>query len=172
MIHVTKSRPVTLPGCRPVTKTLVSVSVGESTIPNAGLGVFLTQSQQKGALVAEYGGRVVGRSECEQLVQRGEDTHLRSVGLGYDALDGREIGDYTLREYYIKHDLLGSYVNDCWNTGRSANAEYWTYDRVGYEHPTGEVATGRVFVRLLCDLEAGEEILVSYGDQYWQRRVS
>jgi len=166
---VAPNKPLTLHGTRPAFRSLLQCYAAPSSIPCGGLGVFLNENGKKGDLATEYGGVVVDRTQAEHLMYTKQATHLRSVYLGREALDGREQGNLTLENYYIPHNLLGSFVNDYRGARHAPNAEYWNYLNGGVVHPSSQVASGRVFVKLLEDLPTGSELLVSYGNSYWGR---
>jgi hypothetical protein len=163
------AKEITLHGTRFLYRTLKSCYVAKSLIPQAGCGVFLSESADAGELVTEYGGNVVDRESAEALLKSSQDTHLRSISLGREALDGREQGLFTIEGYYAPNNMLGSFVNDFWGSGKPANAEFWLYDHCGTLHPSGQYSSGRIFIRLLTDLPAGSEVLVSYGKSYRMR---
>jgi hypothetical protein len=168
MFCVTPNKTVTLPGTRPSTRELLRCHAAPSSLARAGVGVFLDEDGKKGDLATEYGGIVVDRVQAEHLANTGQATHLRSIYLGHEALDGREQGFLTLDEYFTPNHLLGSFVNDYRKATPHPNAEYWNYHNGGVVHPTTQVASGRVFIRLLKDLPADSELFVSYGNAYWR----
>lgn len=167
MISGTKS--ITLRHCKPLIRVLKKCCVKRSSIPGAGKGLFVAEPCKRGDFITEYGGRVLNRSQCEQLMLNKSDTHLRATVLGREALDGRQNGYLTLDEYYLPHHLLGSFANDPYGSDMHKNAEYWTYDHEGMIHPCGDIASARVFLRALTDIPAGAEVFVSYGSDYIAR---
>lgn len=159
-----------LPGTRPVAHTLLQCFTAPSSIPDAGVGVFIGEDGKKGDLVTEYGGVVVDRTEAEALSNTNQDSHLRAVHLGREALDGRLQGLFTLEDYYVPNNLLGSFVNDYRGAVEAPNATYFKYLNGGVVHPSEQIASGRIFIKLLEDLPAGSELFVSYGRRYWMHR--
>jgi hypothetical protein len=144
-------------------KRFPRLEVRESSI--AGLGLFADQPIRKGALITEYGGRLVGRAEAEQLRLRGEDTHLRAVILGFQALDSRVQGPIFTPQYYTENHLAAGFANE---QPAAKNAEYVNENGVGRLHPYSDyaVAGDRVYLKALRNIEPGEEILTDYGRTY------
>ena len=116
-----------------------------STIKNAGLGLFTKVAIPKGARIIEYKGKV---------------TDWKTV------LKGRTFNAYV---YYITRNhcidaraaktKLARYANDANGLtrikGLRNNSEYkMTSDR-------------RVFIHAIRNISAGSEILVPYGQEYW-----
>lgn len=144
---------------------LPSLEIKHSRIEGAGLGLFATELIEKGDLITEYGGRVVYRKEAEQLRHRGEDTHLRAVVLGSQALDGRVQQPLFSCDYYTRNHLVGSFANGAPKPS-DKNTVYINERGIGKIHPSGETASDRVFLKAQRDLQPGEEILVDYGPTF------
>jgi len=136
-----------------------------SCLEGAGLGLFSTELIEKGSLITEYGGRIVYRTEAEQMRLRGEDTHLRAVVLGSEALDGRVQEPLFSQDYYIKNHLAGGFANGAPKSS-DRNTVYINERGIGRIHPSGEVASDRVFLKAQRDIQPGEEILVDYGPTF------
>lgn len=160
---VVSSRVIAVP-IRLRKRSLPALEVKDSKIPLAGRGLFARQRIAKGDLVTEYGGRLVYRAEAEQLRVCGQDTHLRAVTLGVQALDGRVQEPVFTDEYYAQNHMVGSYANQ----GTTNNTVYVPEGGSGLIHPYGGVALDRVFLKATRDIEEGEEILVNYGSTYSQ----
>jgi hypothetical protein len=106
------------------------------------------------------------------LVSQGNATHVKTLITQSWYLDsrlhlkgGKTRSSFTLR-WYCGYHLLGGFVNAA-NNAADCNAEYYTRDcapRPGM--PDFHLAT-RVFIRAKRDIYADEEILVSYGNGYW-----
>lgn len=144
-----------------------SLAVKESTIPNAGWGLFTEQPIKRGRTITEYGGKVVGHKEAVELLKQGEDTHLRSIAAMFQALDGRVTDEFPFC-YYEENNLLGGFAN----SSPEPNAKYFVpRHRVGKVHPYGGVAMHAVYLTALRDIAAGEEIFVSYGKSYNKRHL-
>jgi hypothetical protein len=163
---VVSSRAIAVP-IRLRKRSLPTLEVKDSKIPLAGRGLFARQRIAKGDLVAEYGGRLVYRAEAEQLRASGQDTHLRAVTLGVQALDGRVQEPVFTDEYYAQNHLVGSYANQGPHSSAN-NTVYVPEGGSGRIHPYGGVALDRVFLKATRDIEEGSEILVNYGSTYSQ----
>lgn len=152
-------------GMRLKNRRLPLLEIRRSLIENAGLGLFAAELIRKGELITEYGGRVVHRADAEKLRLEGADTHLRAVVLGREALDGRIQEPIYTHEYYAENHLAGSFANES-SESVGRNAIYFNTLGFGRIHPSGEVATGRVFLKATDNIQPGEEILVNYGTTY------
>ena len=82
-----------------------------SGIPNAGNGVHATKDFKKGEIVGEYGDEVITAADAKRRRDKGDDSHIRSVGRvvsnGF-ALDCCLRGGFT-KEYYAQNHLMGSF---------------------------------------------------------------
>ena len=121
------------------------VSYRRSNVALAGHGLFAEEFIEKGTIVTEYGGAVVYRETAIRLRDDGEDTHLRSLSKGFDAIDGRISSELSL-EYYKKNNLMGSFVNDPHGTKYSSNCMYFR-DEQSRQHPNGDTATVRIWIK-------------------------
>jgi hypothetical protein len=151
-------------------KRLPAVELRNSYIPGAGLGLFASEDLPKGALITEYGGRVVDREESRALAREGKDTHLRSIAKGHEALDGRVVPPTFTRDYYVKNHLLGSFANQA-PTKATQNTIYVNELGPGYVHPYGGIASDRVFLKAIRPIGKGEEVYVNYGRRYAERHL-
>ncbi len=149
-------------------KEFPSLEIRDSLIPSAGLGLFAAEPIKKNELITEYGGRVMTSATSNWLRLIRQDTHLRSVLLGYQALDSRVDGGIFTHEYYSSNHLAGGFANES-AISAERNAVYLNERGEGHLHPSGEVAADRVFLKATRNIAAGEEILVTYGSTY--RRV-
>lgn len=117
--------------------------VKPSTIPNAGQGLFTKQFIPKGTRIVEYKGRITTWKEVE---------HDHENGYIYTVNDNHVID--------AKKSLkaLARYANDARGLTRvkgiTNNCAYVNDDT-------------RVYIEAVKDIEAGAEILVSYGKEYW-----
>jgi len=115
-----------------------------STIPGAGKGLFTKVFIPKGSYIIEYTGRITTWKE----VNSGESFN----GYVY----------YINRNYVIDGQTdkksLGRYANDARGLakidGINNNSRYVEEDK-------------RVFIVAKKDIEAGSEIFVAYGKEYW-----
>jgi hypothetical protein len=72
-------------------------------------------------------------------------------------------------DYYMRHHMIGGFINDAYGTDKPVNATYVTKEMgLGYQHPYqgSPWMSKRVFLRATRDIAAGEELLVSYGHTY------
>jgi SET domain-containing protein len=123
--------------------------VKDSSLPNCGKGLFTKVAIKKGAIIVEYKGEKITWAEG---LKRNENHPFQSPYLFYISAKNCIDAEYTL-------DALARYANDAKGhtkvKGLNNNAEYAVIKRVPYI-----VATKNI--------NAGEEIFVSYGDDYWK----
>jgi hypothetical protein len=112
-----------------------------STIPGAGLGVFLRQGRllRSGTVIAEYRGSTHSRP------RRGHEAYTVKLK------DGRYISGIN-DDGSVNH--LAALVND---HGRDANCQLHEFEEL----------PGRVFMVAVQDIEPGDEVYVKYGAAYW-----
>ena len=116
--------------------------VRQSNLPGAGKGLFTKTFIPKGTRIVEYKGKVSTWKESDH-----EDNGYIYYVKRYHVIDARP---------YPK--ILARYANDANGLqkikGLRNNAEY---EEEGF----------RVFIEAKRDIEAGSEILVPYGKEYW-----
>lgn len=148
-----------------------------SQIANAGWGVFAQVAFKKGQIITEYDGQVIPWEQARKRRELKKASHIRSkIFLTYcidgsRTREGKKIQDPC-------QDCVGygmaAYVNDgkdhkqgnnCEfvNVHCSANSEAMNGDR----HPHHSI----VCLAALCDIEAGSELFVSYGSDYWKSQL-
>jgi len=121
-----------------------SLQVKKSTLPGAGKGLFTRTFIPRGSIITEYKGDIT----TWKKVQEEEDFN------GYVF--------YINRNHVIDarpdRTNLGRYANDAKGAfkirGVSNNAEY-------------HVNNNKVYIRAIATINAGDEILVAYGKEYW-----
>ena len=136
--------------------------IASSQIPNGGLGVFTRENIPAGSMIDEYTGTVYSSKNDSSYV-------------------------FEVRpDYYIDADDLPrcymAMVNDCSYIPKRIiqRRKRWInitpkayYSKKGQklvvncEFVVNEAA-GRVFIHSLVDIPAGDELFISYGDDYWK----
>lgn len=125
---------------------VTGLRVGPSLIPGAGLGVFATRYHPKGSTVAIYYGDVMDADAIADASRPDWDIKYAysmelAPGVWIDAL---------------RHPTcIARYLND--------NIDRNKYNVTWVRRPALLIAE----VVALRDIEAGEEVYVSYGDEYW-----
>jgi uncharacterized protein len=118
-----------------------------SNIPGAGLGLFTDEPFKKGDTVIEYLGEIITWAEALKRDEKGEGGYVFYVTSKH-CIDA-----------YPQADSLGKYANDARGfsrvEGMKNNAEYETRKK-------------KAFIVATRNIEAGEEILVWYGKDYWK----
>ena len=117
--------------------------VKKSTLPEAGLGLFTKESISKGSRIVEYKGKRTTWKEVENDYKNG---YIYTI-------DSKHVID---AKTYKK--ALARYANDARGMVR----------RKGITNNAKYVVDGwNVFIEAIKDIAAGSEILVSYGQEYW-----
>ncbi len=119
--------------------------IKRSTLPGAGKGLFTKQFIPKGERIVEYKGKVTTWKEVNH--DSGSNGYIYYVKR-YHVLDAR------------KHrKALARYANDALGLQKVKGIRNNSaYETVGL----------RVFIEATRDIKAGAEILVGYGNEYWQ----
>jgi hypothetical protein len=114
---------------------------GTSTIPGAGLGLFLRQGRllRGGTIVAEYAGSPVNKP------QKGQEHYAVRLSSGKFVCG-------LNAEHELAH--LAALAND---NGKDANCQLHEFEEL----------PERVFLVATRDLLPGEEVFIRYGAQYW-----
>jgi len=120
------------------------LEIKESTIPGSGKGLFTKQFIAKNTRIVEYKGRITTWKEVQQS----------PVFNGY--------------VYYINRNRVIDAMNYKKSFARFANDAKGTTKIKGLKNNcTYEVEDNRVYISALHDIDAGSEILVAYGKEYW-----
>ena len=118
--------------------------VKRSKIPGAGKGLFTKQFIAKGTRIVQYKGNVTTWKAVQQQ---------------------KDFNGYV---YYIKRDLVVDAKNYKKTFGRYANDAKGISKLKTVTNNSSYVIDGKkVFIEAVKDINAGEEILVSYGKEYW-----
>ena len=119
------------------------LTVKKSRIPGAGKGLFTKQFIEKGTRIVQYKGKRTA----------------------WKAIQQQEFNGYV---YYIKRDLVIDARNYTKTFGRYANDAKGINKLKKLNNNGRYVVEGRsVFIEAAKDINAGDEILVSYGKEYW-----
>jgi len=123
----------------------MALIIKTSTIPNAGKGLFTNKPLKKASKILEYKGEIIDWKEYEKRVKEDKDGYLFYINK-----------NRCIDAYATKHK--GRYANDALGLtrvkGLKNNASY-------------EIIDERCFIIAERDIEAGEEIFVSYSKEYW-----
>jgi len=118
--------------------------IKKSRIPGAGKGLFTKQFIAKGTRIVEYKGKI---------------TTWKNV------LQGKNFNAYV---YYINRNYVIDAMRRKTALARYANDANGLSKNHTFRNNAKYVIDGkRVFIEAKKDIEAGEEILVSYGNEYW-----
>jgi uncharacterized protein len=129
-----------------ITMTLLEkdLVVKKSTLPHAGKGLFTKKFIPKGTRIVEYKGRI---STWKELSNNGHDSRYIF---------------YVKRDYVIDAEpykkAIARFANDAGGVTRIKgvnNNAYYEQDGL------------QIFITAKKDIEAGSEIFVGYGKEYW-----
>ena len=134
---------------------LLGLVVKPSSLENAGLGLFTTRPRRCGEYICAYGGRLIASAEFE----RAPDMY----GVQVD-------GGRVLSARYST-DGFARFANDA-RSAPGNNCQLMTEATFFREH--GSAAARRARAEGVClvakgHIEAGSELFVSYGREYWMR---
>tara|TARA_Y100000593_G_C4230010_1_gene296483 strand:- start:11 stop:568 length:558 start_codon:yes stop_codon:yes gene_type:complete len=159
--------------------------LGVSKIPNAGIGLFTNQVIPTGIPVCEYKGDIfldneIGMVPLNQrydytLTNGARTRHMEYAGTWRSP--NEEQYQIDAHPMFCKGEIgLGGFANDALNweqrQGRPKEDEGLNLEwrrRVGYNCYYWNVPKEKKsFLISFCRIEAGSEILVDYGDEYWE----
>jgi hypothetical protein len=135
------------------------VFVADSKLLYAGRGLFADKDFCKNDLITEYGGEVIDADEAKRRRAKGAASHIRSLVPLHVCIDGRHV---SVRQgeggASFINDPLGKHPYNC--------------KFVVKQTSEGVVRTGlsvgeRCFVVALSNIRKGDELYVSYGNDYW-----
>ena len=117
--------------------------IKRSKIPGAGKGLFTKKFIEKGTRIVQYKGKLTV----------------------WKAIQQQQFNGYV---YYIKRNLVIDARNYTKTFGRYANDAKDIGKLKKLNNNSRYVEDGqKVFIEAIKDINAGEEILVSYGKEYW-----
>lgn len=120
------------------------LSTKRSTLPGAGKGLFTKVFIAKGTIITEYKGKISTYNDADH--DGGNNAYIYYINKNY-VIDAKD-----------HPDAWAHYANDAMGLTRvkgiTNNAEYIEKGK-------------RVFIAAAKNIEAGAEILVAYGKEYW-----
>ncbi|CAN5583317.1 hypothetical protein BH11BAC2_BH11BAC2_13230 [soil metagenome] len=123
----------------------------KSNLPGAGKGLFTKQKLTRGDIVCEYEGEIVTWAECVRRANEGHEGYVFFITKN------------RCVDAYFTPMAMGRYANDAKGVGRVAtlrnNAQYEIKSRNGEK---------KVFIVATRTIHPSEEILVDYGQDYWE----
>ena len=129
-------------------KAPIKTTVKPSTIQGAGLGLFCEERVSPGDTVARYSGKVLNRAQA-------------------DLSSSEYILKVSADVYIDAHDPStweGRYINDGPHAGRQPNCVFASAYNTN-EVPESDLRWVKVFA--IREIMPGEELLMSYGNGYW-----
>jgi SET domain-containing protein len=118
--------------------------VSYSTSPCSGFGLFTNKTIEKGSLIIEYTGEI---TTWDTVKQDSANVYIYFVDEDY-VIDAKKCPEAIAR-----------YANDANGPTRISGVD---------NNSAFENVAGKIFIKATNDIPAGSEILVSYGDDYWE----
>lgn len=120
------------------------LQVKQSTLPNAGKGLFTKKFIAKGSLITEYKGKITNWKDTNH--DDGKNPYIFYVSRNH-VLDAKE-----------EKIAFAHYANDAKGFKRVPGLK---------NNGIYIVKNKRVFIQALKDIQPKEEIFVAYGKEYW-----
>lgn len=153
------------------TKSIPDQPVELAEFEGKGAGLKAKQPISKGTNITWYGGRLINKEKAEQMRAKGKATHIITNKAG-QAVDGRLQPKRGLdMQHYTKNGQVAQFANEA-DKGERPNAKFaWYTDpdakNVPPEARQFEGGMGpAIAIQATRDIEPGEEITVSYGNDY------
>jgi len=121
--------------------------VKKSTLPNSGKGLFTKIDIQKGEKIIEYKGKITTWNDADH--DDGKNPYIYYVNKTH-VIDAKNTKNFLAR-----------YAND-------ANGQKKIKGLLN--NSTYSIQDKKVFIKAIKNISAGSEILVGYGDEYWETR--
>ena len=123
------------------------LKVRKSKIPGAGKGLYTLKDIKKGERVVEYLGEIITDAECDKRAEKDEYGYIFYIS------KNKCIDAFNMPE------VKARYANDANGLtkvkGVRNNCSYEVWKRSGW-------------IKAEKNIKAGDEILVSYGAEYWR----
>ena len=161
-----------------ITVVLPELILASSTIH--GLGLFSAHDMAEGCYVTEYGGEYVTKTVALRMIEDGTDTHLLSIARAqFMSIDGRVRGQFT-EDWYCSHHKVGAMANTSPDTAKrnvkfvelhfpESQSYVQPYDWERSSKSWGCAGFNvRVFIVTTKVVKRGEEIIVDYGETYYE----
>ncbi len=124
----------------------MALKVKRSQLTGAGKGLYTTSAIKKKSKIIEYKGEIIDWKEYEKRVKEDRDGYLFFIN------KKRCIDAFDTPEH------LARYANDAAGLSRVKGLR---------NNACYEISGNQCFIVATRDIEAGEEILVSYTKEYW-----
>lgn len=125
---------------------VMALIVKKSQLPNAGKGLFTTKPIKKDDQIIEYRGEIIEWKEYEKRVRENKDGYLFFINRK------RCIDAWSTPQYKAR------YANDAAGLSRTKGLK---------NNAVYQVFGDKCFIVATRNIDAGEEIFVSYSKEYW-----
>lgn len=123
--------------------------VKSSGIPGAGKGLFTTIAIEKETVITEFSGEKISHT----------------IGAARSIMNESHSLLYLNQKYFVDSyadkSCMATFINDAIGEVRINGID---------NNTTIHRANGRIYVIALRDIQAGEELFLEYGPDYWNRR--
>lgn len=124
----------------------MALLIKTSQLPNSGKGLFTSKAIKKGEKIIEYKGEIIDWKEYERRVELNEDGYLFFINKKH-CIDAFKTPQHKAR-----------FANDASGLGRVKGLK---------NNCVYDIEKDKCFIVATKNIEAGEEIFVSYGKDYW-----
>jgi SET domain-containing protein len=145
---------------RPLYRIGAGVAVLRSYIPGAGMGLFAARPFRRGEPITQFDGTIVDAATARAY--RNSEAHLshaRTRWAQREVIDGLRVGVAGRGGASLANDA-GYTPGGRYDGGRN-NSKFVEHDIGGVDRI--------IYLAAVRDIAAGEEITVSYGNDYWRR---
>lgn len=138
----------------------------DGVVVDAGMGLFAQRRFERGELITGFEGELISHAAARTLQRTGRHSHVRTLRWKDLAVDG-------IRTRPAPPGSGGaSYANDGDGGGRGTRRRRYANNAAFVIRYAVDGVLPVCFLRALRRIEAGEEILVSYGRTYWRIAAS
>ena len=117
-------------------------NITTSTIPNAGNGAFANVFLPKGTVLGNYKGKKLSPAQYDRLKDSSYVWYVSAGGTNHFYIDGKD----------PKVSNWLRFLND--SRDNRQNVEPYQY-------------AGKLYYRTIKNVKPGQELFISYGDEYW-----
>ncbi|NOT38643.1 MAG: SET domain-containing protein-lysine N-methyltransferase [Saprospiraceae bacterium] len=123
------------------------LSIGPSTIPNAGIGLFTHIKIYKDEIISIYKGKVISQEKAKKLADDGKDKYFITTA------DGNILDSYST-------ECFAKYANDA---SILKNSNFKNNSKIAMED--GDI----ICLIATRNIKPGDEIFCGYGRAYWKK---
>lgn len=141
----------------------------KSNIPNAGKGLYTNEFIEKDKIILEYKGHI---SNNEELTSDEIDVAV-DVGCGVSIV-GSSLAAY-INDNIVYQKIYKNQIEQVYSEEYISNWEEvfprWDFSYNCEFLIIGKGEYAKVYIKTIRDIQAGEELFISYGPRYWLCRL-